>query len=118
MGAPVVHFEIGCRNLETVRDFYTQLFGWETANYGNVHMFNTRGEGGIQGHIQALGHEPHRYVTIYAQVDDIEKYLAQVEKLGGKTIIPKQEVPQMGWFAWFADPDGNAIGLWKPMQPK
>ena len=34
-------------------------------------------------------------------------------KLGGKTLVPPVEIPT-GTFAWFADPDGNTIGLWKP----
>jgi predicted enzyme related to lactoylglutathione lyase len=118
MGAPVVHFEIGCRNLQQIRDFYVNLFDWETSDFGGMHMVNTCGAGGIHGHISALGHEPHKYVTVYAQVDDVDEYLAKVEKLGGKVVVPKTEVPQTGWFAWFADPDGNTFGLWKPMQPR
>jgi hypothetical protein len=48
-------------------------------------------------------------------VDDIEATLAKASTLGGKTVVPKQEVPGMGWFAWFQDPEGNCIGLWKTM---
>lgn len=36
-------------------------------------------------------------------------------KLGGSILVPKVEVPKMGWFAWFKNPEGNALGLWKPM---
>ena len=75
----------------------------------------TGGGTGIGGHIAALGHEPHKYLTFYAQVNDLQAYLKKAESLGGKTVIPPQEVPGMGHFAWFADPDGNVVGLWKPM---
>jgi predicted enzyme related to lactoylglutathione lyase len=60
-----------------------------------------------------LGHEPFHYVTVYVQVDDLPAYLKKAESLGGKTLVPPVEIPQ-GSFAWFADPDGNTIGLWKP----
>jgi predicted enzyme related to lactoylglutathione lyase len=39
-----------------------------------------------------------------------------VQSLGGKTLVPPVEVPGRGSFAWFADPDGSIIGLWKPKQ--
>lgn len=31
----------------------------------------------------------------------------------GKTLVGPIDIPD-GSFAWFADPDGNTIGLWKP----
>lgn len=114
MGAPVIHFEIGCKDANKNSKFYTELFGWETEPYGAAVMVDTKAEGGIRGHFNQLGHPPHNYVTIYAQVDDVQKYLDRATKLGGKAIVPVTEVPQMGWFAWFSDPEGNVIGLWKP----
>lgn len=116
MGCPVVHFEIGCRNTPATADFYTKLFGWKAETFGPNAMVSTGSEAGIGGHIQSLGHEPHNYMTIYAQVDNIESYLAKATQLGGKTIVPAQEVPGMGHFAWLADPEGTIVGLWKPMQ--
>ena len=113
MGQPVVHFEIGCRDRGKTGAFFCQLFGWKTQEAGPATMIDTGGSGGINGHITALGHEPHHYVTIYIQVDDVRAYLDKAQKLGGKTLVPPVEIPT-GTFAWFADPDGNTIGLWKP----
>lgn len=113
MGAPIIHFEIGGRDAAKTAAFYSKLFDWTTESYGNVMMFNTGSKEGIQGHANAMGHEPHKYVTVYALVDDIPAYLAKAEKLGGKTVVPATEVPGMGHFAWFSDPDGNFFGLWK-----
>jgi predicted enzyme related to lactoylglutathione lyase len=113
---PVVHFEIGCRDSDKTQEFFSKLFGWTMKSMGPAAMISTGSDEGIVGHITALGHEPHHYVTIYVQVDDIEAHLAKAGKLGGKTLVPATEVPGMGHFAWFADPDGNHIGLWKPMQ--
>lgn len=119
MPAPVVHFEIGCKDIAAARSFYSALFGWEYApEMPTMGMINNLGghvptpTDGIGGHISSLGHEPHKYVTIYVLVPDIEATLAHVAKLGGKTIVPKTEVPGMGHFAWFEDVAGNIIGLW------
>ena len=116
MGKPVVHFEIGCKDSPKTQQFYKQLFDWKIEQFGPAAMIDTNAGGqGIMGHITALGHEPHKYVTFYVQVEDVQAYLDKVAKLGGKMVIPPTEVPGMGHFAWFTDLDGNVIGLWKPM---
>ncbi len=113
MPSPVVHFEIGCRDIEKAKKFYGALFGWQFEQYGPAAMVNP-GAPGIGGHLNSLGHEPHHYVTIYAQVDDLQATLDKAAKLGGKTVVPPTEVPGMGHFAWLTDPDGSIVGLWKP----
>lgn len=114
MGQPVVHFEIGCRDQGKTAAFFGALFGWETSAMGPATMIDTKGgPHGIQGHISALGHEPHKYTIFYVEVDDIPAALAKAESLGGKTIVPPVAIPT-GTFAWFADPEGNTVGLWTP----
>jgi hypothetical protein len=109
---PVVHFEIGCKDTAAAAQFYAALFGWNATQRGPAQMIETGSPHGIPGHFTALGHEPHHYTIFYVEVDDVEAYLANVESLGGKTLVPKVDIPT-GSFAWFSDPDGNTIGLWK-----
>jgi predicted enzyme related to lactoylglutathione lyase len=113
MGQPVVHFEIGCRDSVKASDFFSSLFGWNMQAMGSVAMINTGAQSGIQGHVTALGHEPHRYTMFYVQVDNVQAYLDKAGSLGGKTLVPPVEIPT-GTFAWLEDLDGNTIGLWKP----
>jgi predicted enzyme related to lactoylglutathione lyase len=89
------------------------MFDWKIEQMGPAAMIQTGGAGGIGAHITALGHEPHHYVTVYLQVDEIGAALAKAEALGGKRLVPAIEI-STGSFAWFADPEGNTIGLWKP----
>jgi len=49
----------------------------------------------------------------YIETDDVAASLAKVEAAGGKTIVPPVPIPT-GTFAWFADVEGNVVGLWKP----
>ena len=115
MPQPVVHFEIGCKDKGKTTEFYGTLFDWKAEDFGEATMINTGSEEGIQGHISTLGHEPHNYTIFYVQVDDLEAYGKRCEELGGKVIIPPVEIPKMGSFSWIADPEGNTVGLWKPM---
>lgn len=103
-----MYFEIGCRNTDKAAEFYKGLFDWEL---NGVHI--DTGSGGIGGHFNALGHEPHNYIVFYVQVEDVAAALSQAAALGGKPIVGPITIPD-GTFAWFADPDGNTVGLWKP----
>jgi predicted enzyme related to lactoylglutathione lyase len=115
MPNPVVHWEICGADAARTMAFYTKLFDWpmdvhEAMNYG---MVKAQGEGAIGGGLGATQGGAPPYVTIYVQVDDLQKYLDKAESLGGKTIVPPTPIPGIGSFAWFADPDGVNIGIYK-----
>ena len=116
MPNPVVHFEIGCRDLEKTVEFYKQLFDWQMSP-GEIATEISTGEGEpVTGHIVSLGHEPHTYTNFYVQVPDASKALEKAESLGGKILIPPVPIPDGSGnlFAWFADAEGNTIGLIQP----
>jgi uncharacterized protein len=110
-GRPVVHFEIGCRDRARTSEFYAKLFGWQFAS-GPAGGIDTGSREGIQGHITSLGHEPHHYTTFYVDVEDVQASLDQAVAMGGKKLVGPIKIPT-GTFAWFADPEGNMIGLLK-----
>ena len=87
MNHPVVHFEIGCKDKAATSAFYASAFGWAIES-GPMGGIQTGSADGIQGHIAALGHEPHQFTHFYVQTDDVAQTLAQIEGLGGKTIVP------------------------------
>ena len=115
-GRPVVHFEVGCRNIAKTGDFYSKLFDWQIHNDGISSTIQTGGGKGIDGHITALGHDPQNYVTFYVEVEDIQASLDKAKALGGKMLVPAVKIPT-GHFAWIADPDGNIVGLLQPKKP-
>ena len=108
---PVVHFEIGCRDKSKTSAFYRDVFGWDIQEDGPSNSVNTGSDQGINGHITALGHEPHNYINIYIEVDDVESYLVSLEERGGKRMVGPIPLPDGSTFAWFNDPDGNIVGL-------
>ena len=112
MPHPVVHFEIGCKDKQATGEFYQSVFGW-VIDPGPMGAIDTGSQAGIAGHIAALGHEPHQFTHFYIETDDVAASLAKVETAGGKTIVPPVPIPT-GTFAWFADVEGNIVGLWKP----
>ncbi len=111
MAHPVVHFEIGCRDIAKTGKFFGELFGWNIGP-GPAPAIDTGGAGDLSGHITALGHEPQHYTIFYVEVDDVQAALDKAASLGGKMLVPPIKIPT-GTFAWFADPEGNTIGLLK-----
>jgi uncharacterized protein len=115
MPNPIVHFEIGCRDREKSTSFYQQLFDWEMTPGEISTDIRTDAESAIAqaigGHIASLGHEPLHYTNFYVGVSSAAEYLAKAEALGGKTLIPPILLPNGSTFAWFADIDGNTVGL-------
>ncbi len=115
MGAPVVHFEINGEDLKALTEFYSKLFGWAVhevmPTYGLVHT--EAGGKGIDGGIGGGGGSPAPGVVFYVEVDDPQKYLEQVESLGGKVVTPVTEIPNMVTFAHFTDPEGHVLGIVK-----
>jgi len=116
MAAKVVHFEVLGQDDKKLQGFYSELFNWEVdannpLNYGVV---KPGGEGSIGGGI-GKANGPN-LVTFYVEVDDLQAHLDRAESLGGKTVVPVTEIPNMVTFAQFEDPEGNIIGLVKSEQ--
>ena len=111
MAHPVVHFEIGCRDLAKTTEFYTSLFGWSPTSIPMASLLNTNSKEGVQGHITSLGHEPHNYTTFYIQVEDINGMLQKIIDAGGKKLVGPYPLPDGTHFAWFSDPEGNMVAL-------
>jgi predicted enzyme related to lactoylglutathione lyase len=115
MGQPVAMFEIVSTDHERAQAFYAELFDWSVApdpTMGGYGLVDT-GAPGIGGGIGPSMAPGDTGFKIYIRVDDLPGYLDRAEKLGGTRLVEPTALPgDYGTFAVFADPDGNAVGLW------
>lgn len=113
---PIVHVEFSAVDREAAGKFYSELFGWKIEQIPemNYATFET-GEGVGGGFNPVQENNPAGTVIVYVATDDIDSTLARAEMLGGKTMVPKSEIPGMGWFGLFSDPSGNQVGLYTAM---
>ncbi|MFQ6095525.1 MAG: VOC family protein [Candidatus Bathyarchaeia archaeon] len=112
----VVHFEIPAENVEKMRKFYSDLFGWKIERVESpteYYLIETAPEGRGVGGGLAKKESPSQRPMNYILVESVEEYSRKVQELGGKIITPKQTVPGMGHFAIALDPEGNIFGLWE-----
>jgi uncharacterized protein len=78
-------------------------------------MFATRNGKGeeVAGGGIMQRHYPQEPITNYIGVDSVIEYSKKVEKLGGKVMKQKHEVPGHGWFAVCTDTENNTFALWE-----
>ncbi len=125
MDQTIIHFEIPADNLEKLKEFYEGLFGWKIVKspagfmeYWIIQTVPTDENGmllrpGVNGGMyrkQGRDSMPLNYVA----VEDIDKAIGDVAKLGGRIIIGKQTVPGIGYTASIRDPEGNPIAMIQP----
>jgi uncharacterized protein len=122
MSGRVVHFEIPYDDRERAHTFYAEAFGWTLAPVPEMrYLLATTGPseegppsepGFINGGLLERG-LPLGGPVIVLDVEDIDASLEQVERLGGTTVSGRQPVGDLGFSAYFRDPEGNLLGLWQ-----
>ena len=72
---------------------------------------DTEGGAGTNG---GIGSSPdgNPHVTVYAEVDDVQKFLERGESLGGKTAMPPMNPTPDLTIGIIEDPQGNLFGLY------
>jgi uncharacterized protein len=122
----VVHFEIPAEDLDRAKNFYGSVFGWdlqtvpmEVGEYTSVRTTDVDDQtqqptepGAINGGM-FVRDERLTSPVITIDVDGIDDALKQIESEGGSTVTPRTQIPGMGAFAYFKDPEGNVLGLWE-----
>jgi predicted enzyme related to lactoylglutathione lyase len=56
-------------------------------------------------------HLTHPYWLIYFAVDDCDKIVAKAQQLGGKTMLPPTDIPNIGRFSVLTDPQGAYFAI-------
>jgi predicted enzyme related to lactoylglutathione lyase len=109
---PIVHIEFSANDREKATQFFQETFGWEIQHMPEMNYSTFVCDDKLGGGFNPITDQnPAGTVTMYIQVDDFEKTLEVIESRGGKTIVPKTEIPGVGWYAFFSDPTGNQIAL-------
>jgi len=105
------HIEIPTTDVAKSKDFYGKVFGWQFEDAGGYVMY--RPPEGVAGGFTTNSKPATNGVILYIEVENIDEKLAQIEHAGGKKVTPKTKISdEFGFYALFADPCGNAIGIW------
>lgn len=121
---PVVHFEMPFEDRERMAQFYRSAFGWQTEMLGEEmgsYVLATTVEtgekgpkrpGAINGGFYPKKPDwPAQYPSIVIAVGDIMKAIAKVTKAGGNVLGEPMEIPGVGSYVSFMDPEGNRVSM-------
>ena len=115
---PIVHIDIPTTDPKSTAKFYGDVFGWQIQTppgYDDYPMFMAEGGPGGGFTTAGSGHEGVQFTVgqplLYLASSDIDADLKRVQANGGQVVLPKSEIPNVGWWAVFTDPSGNKVGL-------
>lgn len=125
---PVVHFEMPFEDRERMAKFYESAFGWQIQmlgdEMGNYVLATTveTGEkgpkkpGAINGGFYPKKPDwPAQYPSVVIAVGDITKAMAKVVQAGGQVLGEPMEIPGVGSYVSFLDPEGNRVSMLQPI---
>ena len=108
---PIISFAIPADDVEQVRKFYGDVFGWTFEDAGGAH-WETDGCGGLRGAVHPR-HHPKQTTVQYIAVPALSECITKLEACGGKALTPVLESPirQGARHCVCMDPEGNLFGI-------
>ncbi len=121
----VVHFEIHADHPERAIAFYSKLFAWTFNKWDGPQDYwliqtGEQGPGINGGLMQRMGPPPSEGQAVNAypctvDVTNLDEIITKVTQLGGSIVVPKMEIPKVGWLAYAKDTEGNIFGMMQSM---
>jgi uncharacterized protein len=122
MSSNLAFFAVHADDLPRAQKFYSTVFGWKFEPWGPPGFFiittGGKDDPGVPGALQKR-HEvvPGERITGYEctiAVADIDVAAKAVVANGGKVILPKCEIPTVGWLIKIQDSEGNVVCVKQP----
>ena len=110
----ITHIDIPVSDIAAAQDFYSGLFGWQISappGFEDYPMWQAPNK--ISGGGLAPREDGFTQPRSYVEVDSIDETLAKVTESGGSVVMGRSPISETSWWAIFADPDGNHIGLYE-----
>ena len=106
--------ELATPDPERARDFYTQLFAWETYTGAESNYIHIKAAGQDAGGILPLsaqgGDAPPHWMP-YFLVSGCDDTATRAKELGGEWCMPPTTLPNVGRFAVLKDPQGAVFSI-------
>jgi predicted enzyme related to lactoylglutathione lyase len=112
------YFELMVSDTDKARNFYMKVFDWKlkkSAAFPDYYSVDT-GQAPEGGLMKKPAQAPHHTISPYFLVDSADDTLKKAEAAGGKIGVPRTEIPGIGWWALFFDPDEIPIMIFEPLQ--
>jgi hypothetical protein len=124
----VVHFEMPYDDRERMAKFYESAFGWQMQRLGEemggyvlattteTDEIGPKNPGAINGgFFPRTTDEGMQHPSLVIAVDDISLGIKKVIEAGGKILAEPVEIPGVGQYVSFIDPEGNRLSMLQPI---
>jgi len=111
---------------DTAGKFYASVFGWAPhavdmgggTTYTLFHRPGTTGPGGqplgAGGMMKSPPGVPHSFWMTYVAVENADQSSDKAKRLGANVMVPPTDIPNVGRFACWQDPQGAGIAVLAP----
>lgn len=115
MANHVCYFELMVSDTAKSQEFYRKVFDWKFSEYENMpgYLNIDTGKEPMGGMMEKPDMVPAPSLGVYFLVESIDETLGKVEAAGGQTMFPRTDIPGIGWWALFMDPDGIPIMIYE-----
>ena len=110
--------ELLTRDVEGARKFYKALLGWELQDMpmagGEPYIIIKVGGEGVGGIMTMPSQVPASVPAhwgSYVTVTDVDAVAKKARELGAETIVPPTDIPNVGRFFTFRDPQGAILSV-------
>lgn len=108
--------ELRTNDIKGAKVFYGELFDWDFKQYkasnGEEYtLISFEDDDDSFGKIKSIDANEQSHWGNYLTVYNLEDVLEEVEELGGKIIVPRTNIVDVGDFAVIQDPQGAVISL-------
>jgi len=111
----VIHFEISANDMEQVKEFYENVFGWEINKWDGPDEYYLISTGQSPEHgINGALFKPKEFFSATVNtidVPDIDEYIKKVNDNGGTVVTEKMSIPGVGSFVYCKDVEGTMFGI-------
>ena len=116
---------VSAESLESARKFYTDMYpdyvSITEGVFGTIKYFSLIGKDGevIVNVLQKQADNPVHGAIPMLKVESVAEWIAKVETMGGKVVIPQMVCPcTQTYFAVMTDPQGNQMMFKEPKDHK
>ena len=119
-----IWYELMTTDADAAQEFYGGLLGWDFQSAGQegIDYRQFLMEGTMVGGLMPLSEEMQQggarpLWAGYIGVDDVDATVETVTKRSGEVLMPPQDIPGVGRFAFIKDPQGAPLYIMHPTTP-
>ena len=109
MSTSISYIEFKAHDLERIKSFYSDLFGWKFTDYGPT--YTSFSESGVAGGFEKTDDPISNGALVVLYHEDLESLISEIKKAQGEITKKIFSFPGGRRFH-FSDPSGNELAVW------